>query len=224
MTSNLDLGVIGNGSFGALIDPRARIVWSCMPAFDGDPVFCSLLEPRDHDGGDFSIELEDFERSEQEYLTNTAILRTVLHDRHGGAVEVIDFAPRWRWHDRFYRPVTIARKVAPLAGHPRIRVRLRPLTHWGAHRAETTWGSNHVRYLLPDYTLRLTTDVPGRHVRDEPPFVLARPLHMPLGPAETVTRPLAGFMHQPQQRTAASWPESPRYPAAPPGVQGAAVR
>jgi hypothetical protein len=41
--------------------------------------------PRQHDGGDFAIELEDFAASEQEYLTNTAILRTVLRDRHGGA-------------------------------------------------------------------------------------------------------------------------------------------
>ncbi|NLG60156.1 MAG: glycoside hydrolase family 15 protein [Gammaproteobacteria bacterium] len=224
MTSNLDLGVIGNGSFGALIDPRARIVWSCMPAFDGDPVFCSLLEPRDHDGGDFSIELEDFERSEQAYVTNTAILRTVLYDSRGGAVEVIDFAPRWRWHDRFYRPVTIARRVTPLAGHPRIRVRLRPLTHWGAHRAETTWGSNHVRYLLPDYTLRLTTDVPVRFIRDELPFVLTRPTHLLLGPDETVTRSLPGFMHEALERTTDYWREWVRYLSVPLEWQDAVIR
>jgi len=96
----LDLGVIGNGSFGALVDKQARVVWSCLPAFDGDPAFCALLSPRDHDGGDFSIELEDFADSEQHYLANTAILRTVLRDAHGGAVEVIDFAPRWRNNGR----------------------------------------------------------------------------------------------------------------------------
>ena len=96
----LDLGVIGNGSFGALIDREARIAWSCMPAFDGDPAFFSLLSPTDHDGGDCVVELEDFERSEQEYLTNTAVLRTVLHDRHGGSDEVLDFAPRWKNNGR----------------------------------------------------------------------------------------------------------------------------
>ena len=58
--ANLELGVIGNGSFGALVDARGRVVWSCLPAFDGDPAFCALLSPRDHDGGDFGIELEDF--------------------------------------------------------------------------------------------------------------------------------------------------------------------
>ena len=81
--TNLDLGVIGNGSFGALIDRDARVVWSCLPAFDGDPAFCALLSPRGHEGGDFAIELEDYAGSEQHYITNTAILRTVLRDLGG---------------------------------------------------------------------------------------------------------------------------------------------
>ena len=82
--ANLELGVIGNGSFGALVDARGRVVWSCLPAFDGDPAFCALLSPRDHDGGDFGIELEDFAHAEQAYVPNTAVLRTVLHDSRGG--------------------------------------------------------------------------------------------------------------------------------------------
>ena len=176
--ANLDLGVIGNGSFGALVDARARVVWRCLPAFDGDPAFCALLSPREHDGGDHSIELEDFDYSEQAYLHNTAVLRTVLHDRHGGAVEIIDFAPRWRENGRFFRPVMLLRKVTPLNGNPRIRVRIRPLADWGARLPDTTWGSNHLRWVLPDFTLRLTTDVPVRFVREETPFVLSRPLHL----------------------------------------------
>ena len=43
----LDGGVIGNCSFGALIDPRGRICWACLPHFDGDPVFHSLLGAAD---------------------------------------------------------------------------------------------------------------------------------------------------------------------------------
>ena len=50
MQQTLDLGVIGNGSFGALVDREARVVWSCLPAFDGDPAFCALLSPRVHEG------------------------------------------------------------------------------------------------------------------------------------------------------------------------------
>ena len=117
---DLDLGVVGNGSFGALVDKHARVVWSCLPTFDGDPTFCALLGPNQQTGGDFAVELEDFADSEQEYLTNTAILRTVLRDTHGGALEILDFAPRWRQNDRFYRPVSLIRQVRPLAGSPRI--------------------------------------------------------------------------------------------------------
>ncbi|MGD5182367.1 DUF5911 domain-containing protein, partial [Xanthomonas citri pv. citri] len=53
---DLDLGVVGNGSFGALIDPQARVVWSCLPTCDGDPTFCALLGPNQQEGGDIGIE------------------------------------------------------------------------------------------------------------------------------------------------------------------------
>ena len=162
--ASLDLGIIGNGSIAALIDARGRIVWGCVPAFDGDPTFCALLSPHLHEGGDYAIELEDFVSSEQHYLTNTAVLRTVLRDAHGGAVEIIDFAPRWLQNDRFYRPVMLMRRLRPLSGTPRILILLRPLADYGASRPEVTWGSNHVRYLVPDFTLRLTSDVPVRQV------------------------------------------------------------
>ncbi|MDQ1092303.1 GH15 family glucan-1,4-alpha-glucosidase [Xanthomonas sacchari] len=221
---NLDLGVIGNGSFGALIDKRASVVWSCLPAFDGDPAFCALLSPRAHPGGDFSIELEDFVDSDQHYLANTAILRTVLRDAHGGAVEVIDFAPRWRNHGRFYRPVSIIRQVRPLAGNPRIRVRARPLADWGARQPERTWGSNHVRWLLPDFTLRLTTDVPVRFIRDELPFVLNHPVNLMLGVDESLTRSLTGYIQEAQERTEEYWREWVRYLSVPLDWQDAVIR
>jgi hypothetical protein len=40
--SNLDLGIIGNGTINALIDGRGRIAWHCVPAFD--PACFDLLE------------------------------------------------------------------------------------------------------------------------------------------------------------------------------------
>ena len=50
MRNTLDLGLIGNCHIGALIDGTAEIVWCCLPRFDGDPVFCSLL--REHGTGE----------------------------------------------------------------------------------------------------------------------------------------------------------------------------
>jgi len=220
----LDLGVIGNGSFGALVDRQASVVWGCLPAFDGDPAFCALLSPREHEGGDLAIELEDFERSEQEYVTNTAVLRTVLHDRHGGAVEVLDFAPRWKQNGRIYRPVSIVRRVRPLAGTPRVRIRARPLADWGARVPDATWGSNHMRWLLPGFTLRLTTDVPIRFVRESTPFVLGDAVHLVFGPDEPLQRSISGYVEEALGRTESYWREWVRYLSVPLDWQEAVIR
>lgn len=220
----LDMGVIGNGSFGALIDKQARVVWSCMPAFDGDPAFCSLLSPVQQEGGDFAVELEDFASSEQHYLTNTAILRTVLRDTHGNALEIIDFAPRWRENQRFYRPVSIIRQVRPISGTPRITIRARPLADWGARKPETTWGSNHIRWLLPEFTLRLTTDVPVRFLREETPFILSHPVHLVLGVDESLRRSLAGYVREAEENTRHYWTEWVRYLSIPLDWQDAVIR
>jgi len=221
--SNLQLGVIGNGSFGALVDERGCLVWSCLPAFDGDPAFCRLLTPV-QEGGDYGIELEDFSRSEQAYLPNTAILRTVLHDSHGGSVEILDFAPRWRQNSRFYRPVSIIRRLTPLAGNPRIRVRVRPLADWGARVPERTWGSNHIRWLLPEFTLRLTTDMPVRFVRDGLPFVLTHPVHLVMGPDEPLARSISGYVAEALAQTTEYWREWVRYLSIPLDWQEAVIR
>ena len=221
--SNLDLGLVGNGSFGALLDARARVVWCCLPAFDGDPAFCALLQPH-LDGGDWTVELEDFAGSEQQYVDNTAVLRTVLRDRHGGAIEITDFAPRWHRHARFYRPVMLVRRLRPLSGSPRVRLCLRPLADWGARVPERTWGSNHLRFLLPGLSLRLTTDAPLRLLRDELPFVLDRELRFVLGPDETLTQPVDSFVRNAEQQTIGYWREWVRYLSIPLEWQDAVIR
>lgn len=219
--SDLNLGVIGNSVFGALIDNEGRVVWSCMPRFDGDPVFCSLLHGGEHGGnpekdfGFFDIQVENFARSEQRYLHNTAILRTTLYDAEGAAVQVTDFAPRFKHVERMFRPMMMVRHVAPIVGHPRIRVRLRPASTFGAERPELTRGSNHIRYVAPNLTLRCTTDAPVSYVLDEIPFVVEEPFTMLLGPDESLTSPLDETSRQFFNRTHEYWREWSRYLAVP---------
>ena len=122
---NLDLALIGNCTLGALVDARARIVWGCFPRFDGDPVFCSLLRNTD-DYGYSAVDLAECERIEQHYLENTAILVTRLHDCHGGAVEVTDFAPRFGQYGRMFRPTMLVRLIRRLYGKTRMTLSLRP--------------------------------------------------------------------------------------------------
>jgi GH15 family glucan-1,4-alpha-glucosidase len=185
--SNLDLALIGNCQIGALLDRRARVVWACVPRFDGDPAFCSLLTgDGEAEAGYYDVELAGFARSEQRYLPNTAVVETLLHDANGGVVKIVDFAPRFQRRRRFFRPTMLIRIVTPLAGRPHVRVRLRPLGSYGAVRPTLTHGSNHIRYVLPNMTLRLTTDVSITAILEERSFVLDHAVALLLGPDETL--------------------------------------
>ncbi len=188
MTQSLDLAPVGNCSMSSLIDRAGRHVWSCAPRFDSDPVFSSLLsgqDPAEVDApGHWSVDLEGCAEISQAYLRNTPILRTELIDADGSALELIDFAPRLRLQGRLYRPTALIRLIRPLRGAPTIRIRLRPAAQWGARLAERTSGSNHIRYLCDEVTLRLTTNCPVSHIISERCFRLEGPLALFLGPDE----------------------------------------
>ncbi len=115
---SLDLAVIGNCAIAALVDRQARIVWSCFPRLDGDPVFHALVD-HERAGGSFAISLVDQVACEQSYVENTAVLSSRLRDRHGNEVEILDFCPRFTRFERSFRPPQIIRRVAPLKGRPR---------------------------------------------------------------------------------------------------------
>ena len=225
-TANLDLAVIGNCSYSALVDRQGRIVWSCLPRFDGDPVFCELLGGAGEGAefGFFDFVIDDFARAEQYYLHNSAILVTTLYDSHGSAIEITDFAPRFKQLGRVYRPVMIVRQIRPVIGNPRVKVRQRPAVDYGARRPETTHGSNHVRYVVPSGTLRLTTDVPISYVIEEVPFVLEEACTLVLGPDETLNRPIAETGRDFRENTGEYWREWARYLTVPFEWQDAVIR
>ncbi len=224
--SDLDLALIGNCGFGALIDAHGRLVWACLPHFDGDPFFCSLLHgDRDRaELGFFDVTLERCARTEQSYVENTAIVVTRLHDESGAIVEITDFAPRFQHFGRSFHPTAIVRQVKPLRGLPRIQIRLRPAYEWGAGRPEVTRGSNHVRYVTPSLTMRLTTDAPISYVVGEVPFLLEDPLTLYLGPDETLDRAVADVGREFHERTHEYWLDWSRHLAIPFEWQDAVIR
>ena len=183
------LGLIGNCQAAALVDRTGRIVWWCLPRIDGEPVFHALLGAPTGDSADgaFSIELDGLARSEHAYVENTAILRTILTAEDGAAIEIEDFAPRFESGGRLFRPTMLVRRVRPIGGRPRIRVRVRPRFGWGAEAAAITTGSNHLRYSGDGLTLRLHTDAPVGYIRDETTFLIDGPLSFLLGPDERLT-------------------------------------
>lgn len=205
--TNLELGLIGNSQVASLIDERGTHVWTCMPRFDSDPVFCRLLRSEDdwELPGFFEVELVNFAKAEQHYLPNTAILVTTLHDKNGGAVQLTDVAPRYEYMGRMFTPMMLLRQIKPLSGSPRIRIRLRPARNYGASSCDTTHGSNHIRYLCRDVVVRLTTDVSLTYVLEESVFVLDRPLYLILGPDETVPESADDAYHNHYRATRSYW-------------------
>jgi len=223
--ASLDLGVVGNGSVSALIDRNARIVWSCLPAFNGDPVFCSLLSPTTHaDRGFFDISLDGIAASSQSYVENTAVLLTRLAAEDGSAIEITDFAPRFKQHGRIFHPMSLVRSIRPLSGAPRVTLRLRPLAGYGARVPERTFGSNHLRFVLDDVVLRATTDAPLPMLRDELPFLLDREMHIVLGPDETLVESPARLARDTLDATLDYWREWVRYLSIPAEWQDAVIR
>lgn len=213
---DLNLGLIGNCSFGALIDRKAEIVWACMPRFDGAPVFSSLLKENasEDEAGTFAIDLEEYSHSEQSYERNTAILRTRLIDVHGNGIEVIDFAPRFNQFGRTHRPVTIIRKLIPL-GSPRIKVRLRPACGGGSTACKREQGSNHVRYISDNSSMRLTTNMSTTAVMDERPFVLDGERFLIYSADEPLTESIAHVGERFLIETREYWLDWSRYLAIP---------
>jgi GH15 family glucan-1,4-alpha-glucosidase len=218
-----DLALIGNCTIGALIDGRGRLVWGCFPRFDGDPTFCALLR-EDDVLGVFGVEIADFDRAEQHYLENTAILVTRLYDRHGGGVEITDFAPRFGQYGRMFRPMMLVRRLKRIGVSPRLTFRLRPAFGHGSGRPTVTWGSHHVRYVMPDLTLRLTTNASITAVLEETPFFLEDSVTLLLGPDETVPENAEEIGRRFLDETTQYWREWVRFLGIPYEWQEAVIR
>ena len=224
--ASLNLALIGNCAISALIDGRARIVWCCLPRFDSTPAFHALLDAEQTapDSGSFSVELERMTRVEQAYDSGTAIVRTTLHDDAGQSVEVVDFAPRFTHHGRMFRPAQLVRRVRALTGHPRIRIAVQPNGGWGRSARTVTRGSNHLRFQLPEQTLRLTTDAPLTYIADQTWFSLHTPISLLLGPDETLDGGIEETARWFEEATARHWREWTRRLAVPLEWQDAVIR
>lgn len=225
-SASLDLALVGNCAVAALVDRWAGIVWSCMPRFDSPPVFHALLDSASGlpENGSMSVALEGCTHSSQAYEAGTAVLRTRLYASNGSAIEVTDFAPRFRHHDRMFRPAQLVRRIRPLAGQPRVRITVRPRGDWGASAPLLTRGSNHLRYVLPDVTLRLNTNAPPTYIAEGTPFSLHEPVSLLLGPDETLSDAVEQTARHFEEQTLLHWRHWTRRLALPIEWQDAVIR
>lgn len=199
--STLDLGLIGNCAYSALLE-RGRVRWLCWPRMDSSFVFGSLLD--DERGGEFSVEMVDAERVEQSYVENTNVIRTEFHGP-SGSFELIDFAPRFRLYDRYFKPTTLVRILRPLSGQPMIRVRCEPRYDYGRVEATAWSASNHIEYGGMPTPLRLTTNLSLTYVREGRPFILSKPGHMALTWGQPMESALEATAEEFLSRTVDHW-------------------
>ena len=115
--------------------------------------------------------------------------------------------PRFRQFGRVFRPPQMFRIVEPIAGLPRITIRMRPTSNYGKPLPQRSLGSNHIRYFNEGTVIRLTTDAPLSLIDGEAPFVLTRPLHLVFGPDEPFTGDLQSTCREFRDRTHDYWME-----------------
>jgi GH15 family glucan-1,4-alpha-glucosidase len=220
---DLDLALIGNGRVAALVNRQARIVWWCFPRFDSDPIFSRLLAG-DEEKGFCDVVLADCVETTSEYLRNTAVVETILTDSHGGRVRVTDFAPRFEHYERMFRPPQLIRRIEPIAGLPRIAIRVRPTYAYGRPISEYAIGSNHIRYMGGTEIMRLSTDAPLSYVVAETSFALTRPVNLVLGQDEPFRSAIDTTSREFLDRTRDHWLGWVRHLGTPLEWQAAVVR
>ena len=182
-----DLGLVGNCQYAALVHRDGTVAWCCLPRFDSEPVFGSLLD--EAEGGRFRVGPASGAPGVQRYLPNTNVLETVFDDG-ADAFRLIDFAPRFEQHERSFRPTQLFRVLEPLRGQPRVRVVCDPRLGWSRRRPQVLQGSNHIGYEGFDAPLRLTTDVPLSHLATGQPFALTGRRHLALSWGQPIEEPL----------------------------------
>ena len=219
----LDLALIGNSCVAAFVDKRARLVWWCFPAFDSDPVFSRLLTG-DDEKGFCDVTLHGLKAIESHYVRNTAIVETIMTGAGGAAVRIVDFAPRFDRFERAFRPPQVIRRIEPLAGLPRVAIRVRPTHNYGRPTATAVVGSNHVRYVGGPHVMRLTSDAPLSYILNELPFPLTRTLSLVFGQDEPFTTAIDATTREFHDHTRDHWLDWSRNLAVPFEWQSEVVR
>lgn len=218
--NTMNFGVIGNCRIAGLIDSLGDYQWLCLPRLDGAPVMNALLGG----SGQFSVTLSKMVESEQAYLRNTAVLRTVLTDANRGQIEITDFAPRFETRGRVFRPAQIIRRIRPLSGLPQITIKLTPSDGFSNVPKQAVRGVSHIRFGDNEDAIRVTTNAPIDHLMSGQPFALDGELVFILGPDGTIPEDPVHLANEWERETVEHWESWVRNMNTPPDWQAAVIR
>ena len=197
-----DLGLIGNCQFSALVERTGAIVWCCLPRFDSEPVFSTLLDASD--GGHFLVAPADgapgsaalprqHQRARDDVRDGRAARSGSSTSRRASSSTT---APSARRSSSASSSRSTARRAsgctASLASAGRSSEPLQ------------VQGSNHVRFEGFPAQLRLTTDIPISYLSGQP-FALTERRHLVLTWGAPVEEALAPLCERFLQETMRYW-------------------
>jgi GH15 family glucan-1,4-alpha-glucosidase len=108
-----ELGIVGDSRTAALVDCHGRVVWLCLPHFDGEPVFAHLLDP--HEGGSFLLgPAGPAELVRRRYLPGSAVLETTW--RAGDAQLVLSEGMIADVEGRLFPTLCLVRRIEARGG------------------------------------------------------------------------------------------------------------
>jgi len=195
-------GLIGNCAFLAHVSTNTNIEWMCWPRFDSPFVFGGLLDK--HKGGEFSILPKEDYSAEQYYMENTNVLRTEITCKDG-KYRVTDFAPRFKQFKRFFKPLMFIRKIEPIEGTPRIRVKCKPVCNYGKDFQDILQGSDNIQYTGCGEKMSLITNVSLTYIIDEEYFSLNETKYLLLNYGGDLDAPLMSTAEEYLRETIEYW-------------------
>ncbi|MDQ4145559.1 MAG: glycoside hydrolase family 15 protein [Actinomycetota bacterium] len=154
-----DFGLIGDGSTAALVGRDGKVAWLCVPRFDDEPLFCSILDAAR--GGGFRVAPQGPVEARQGYLPDTGVLVTELRCSTGlvrvtdcltlrARADLAEDAPAGR--------AELLRSIAVVDGDVRLEVDIEPR---GGAVAERRAGGLRLRWFRrPDLDLQLASTLP----------------------------------------------------------------
>ncbi len=186
----LNYGIIGNCKSSALINEDSSIDWCCLPQFDSSAIFCKIID--NHIGGSFKIEADESYIITQQYINNTAVVRTNFKNEKN-EFEVLDFMTRYKLDDQnFYSPPEIQRLIKPIKGLPKIKVLYNPTLEYANGKTKTYEKEDFIVSVFDEAsyeTLFLYTDIEKKKILENKEFELSKSVYLNLSYNEKIDLP-----------------------------------
>ena len=202
----LNYGIIGNCKSSALINEDSSIDWCCLPQFDSSAIFCKIID--NHIGGSFKIEADESYIITQQYINNTAIVRTNFKNEKN-EFEVLDFMTRYKLDDQnFYSPPEIQRLIKPIKGLPKIKVLYNPTLEYANGKTKTYEKEDFIVSVFDEAsyeTLFLYTDIEKKKILENKEFELSKSVYLNLSYNEKIDLPSLSKSEEEFKKTQEYW-------------------